>query len=247
MSPILATIARARVDELVARRILRRMLQWLTNALLRRRAAPGVVPDLRSLRRRFAEERVRGRPSREERALALALRVSRERLAAVTGGATCARCAEAAPPPIGRWGGGFCCGGKTENLFDEDGIAALRAGGTRRRHLRRRDTDQAGCLFRGPEGCALPPRHRPDVCLRHLCSDLRGELARGGALAAAEAAIRENESLFAAFLESRADRLARAFCRGLLRAVSAAPKRGRSRPPTDGSGRSMCAARRGSV
>jgi hypothetical protein len=36
--------------------------------------------------------------------------------------------------------------------------------------------DHAGCAFRGERGCSLPPEHRPSVCVRYVCLELREEL-----------------------------------------------------------------------
>ncbi len=197
--------------------------RWLAKVVRQRRAPRARLAALRLLRMRFAEDRAGGRASPEERTLAHALRRSREEIVRATGPVrACAVCAVKAPLPMGRWAGGYCCGGKTENLFDDVEVAALRAGGTRLRDLRGGPPEPAGCLFRGPAGCTLPPRHRPNRCLRYMCRDLQRDLHARGRLDALEAAAAENERLFTLFCEARDDRLRRQFTRSLVRAVSTA-------------------------
>jgi hypothetical protein len=202
------------------------MWAWWTSLARRWRAAREAAAAWRALRRRFAEERARGRPSIAERRLAAALVASREGLAAAFGDLlACARCAAHEPRPIGRWPGGYCCAGRTEDLFDEEAVAALRAGGTRPRHLRRGAREPAGCRFRGPAGCTLSPRHRPDRCLRYRCGELERELVTSGALAAVDREIRENLRLSEEFRTLRGERLAAEFCRRLAAAATAGARR----------------------
>jgi len=175
---------------------------------------------LRRLRRALRRERA-GRWLDREKDLALRLRVGRERIAAETGvlGA-CARCATPYPLPASAWAGGYCCSGSTEALFDEVELAALAGAGTRPRHLRPPRTDAAGCIFRGSDGCSLPPRHRPNKCLRFLCADARREVHARGALDLVEALCRDNERQFEILARIRLARLERSFCEELLRRVT---------------------------
>ena len=172
----------------------------------------------RSPAQRLAAERRRGHFSNSEREIAHALRASRERIAETAGEVrTCAHCADESPGPSGPWAGGYCCTGRTELLFDEAEIAALAAAGTRPRHLRRRPTHPTGCRFLSDRGCVLPPRHRPNQCLRYLCPELQRELHARGVLDRIEQACEENERLFRSFDERRKERLEGAFCERLLR------------------------------
>lgn len=175
---------------------------------------------LRQLRRALRRERAAGRPSDQERELALRLRVSRERIARDAGVLqACARCAASYPLPASTWAGGYCCSGRTEALFDELELASLGAASTRPRHLRSWRSDVAGCIFRGPKGCGLPPLHRPNKCLRYLCPDAQRELHARGALELVEALCRDNERQFEHLARLRLARLEDSFCEELLRQV----------------------------
>ncbi|MFH2007466.1 MAG: hypothetical protein ABI333_12850 [bacterium] len=172
--------------------------------------------ELRQLRQALREVRATGAHSADERALATVLRSSREQLASALGSLTaCAGCATPYPLPASQWPGGFCCSGRTDALFDEGELAALHASGTRPRHLRPPRAARAGCLFRGPAGCSLPPRHRPNQCLRYLCRDVQHELHARRALARVEELCQENKALFERLLRLRKDRLERSFCDNL--------------------------------
>jgi len=145
----------------------------------------------------------------EELSLARQLRRLREAVCrTIDASEACASCAQGRPPPHGRWEGGFCCGGDTAELFTEAELAALKLAGTRLRHLRPR-LSAAGCIFRGARGCALPPRHRPNICVGYLCNDLRRELARRGTLDRVEAMCDELRDRFEAFARLRRRRLDR--------------------------------------
>jgi hypothetical protein len=103
-------------------------------------------------------------------------------LRAFDGAHACGGCGRGRPAPHGRWDGGFCCGGRTEGVFDDDEVAALALAGTRPRDLRPppdRD-DHAGCAFRGATGCSLEPAHRPALCVRFACRELEAELRAAG-------------------------------------------------------------------
>jgi len=90
---------------------------------------------------------------------------------------SCGSCAKGHPLPFGRWDGGHCCGSRTEVLFSDDELAALKLAGTTARELRPPTTELAGCAFRGASGCSLDPRDRPTLCVRYLCRDLEREIA----------------------------------------------------------------------
>ncbi len=173
---------------------------------------------LRRLRQALRRERRSGRWSPQELALARLLRDGRERIAAETGCLwACARCAGAYPPPASTWDGGYCCSGSTDALFDELELAALYASGSRPRHLRPPRAPVAGCIFRGPRGCSLPPRHRPNKCLRFLCRDAQRELHLGGSLETVVALAAENERQLGQLAQLREARLEERFCKELLR------------------------------
>lgn len=175
---------------------------------------------LRELRRALRQARSAGRPSEPERDLIRRLLASRERIAAEAGTLqACARCAAPYPLPASTWAGGYCCSGRTEALFDELELATLDGAGTRPRHLRPPRTDAAGCIFRGPTGCSLPPRHRPNKCLRFLCADAQRELHARGALTLVEALCADNERQFQQHAQRRLARLETAFCDELVRRV----------------------------
>lgn len=111
------------------------------------------------------------------------------------------------PLPNGRYAGGYCCGSPTENLFTEDELAQLFASGTRPRHLRSAARIQAGCVFRSPGGCSLPPAHRPNTCVSYICQDLARELGQRGDLARAEALAARITALFNKAARVRRERL----------------------------------------
>lgn len=149
--------------------------------------------------RRAARRRV----SEETRALAAELRELRPQvLAAFEGVRACAGCGRGHSLPHGRWDGGFCCGGRTDGVFDDDEVAALALAGTRPRDLRLPAGDHAGCAFRGPEGCSLDARDRPNLCVRFVCRELEGELREDGEWARVRALTRRLETTFARFVRS---------------------------------------------
>lgn len=141
--------------------------------------------------------------SDETRALAAELRELRPLvLAAFEGVRACAGCGHGHSLPHGRWDGGFCCGGRTDGVFDDDEVAALALAGTRPRDLRLPAGDHAGCAFRGPEGCSLDARDRPNLCVRFVCRELEGELREDGEWARVRALTRRLETTFARFVRS---------------------------------------------
>jgi hypothetical protein len=130
--------------------------------------------ELRDVRRRLAGRAGPRVASPEEVRLALRLRVLRESLCAQLGRVEACTCC--VRPRSLDWPGGHCCSGRTEDLFTEDELAALKLSGTTSSQLRSPLTGHAGCAFRGPLGCSLPPAHRPSLCVRYMCFDLQREL-----------------------------------------------------------------------
>ena len=154
--------------------------------------------------------------SRMERELGLRLRQRREEISAhFTSVTSCAHCAKGAPDPNGRWDGGFCCGGHTEALFDEDQLTVLMAGGTSRRFLTLPRSAHAGCAFRGPTGCSLVAGNRPTLCVAYICDELRGELAQRSLLAPIERLIEDLLKDFERFKKLRSHRLEKEWLREL--------------------------------
>lgn len=107
----------------------------------------------------------------------------RARLGTLTGTpSSCRTCAHRLPGGRPDFAGGHCCGGDTAGYTPERELAPLALAGTRLWRARATDTHH-GCMFRAPEGCTLPARDRPSMCLRYLCRELMSELARRGVLA----------------------------------------------------------------
>ena len=177
--------------------------------------------EARRLRLRFAaevgaarsgegsgEEAAKGSERPPESAVAAELRALRLELAAAVGAVeSCKSCAIGHPPPHGRFSGGHCCGLQTEDAFNDDEVAALASAGTRPADLRLPRGDHAGCAFRGPGGCSLELPHRPNLCVRYLCPDLKRELHRRGDLAAIERIGERLESAYLRFITLRKVRL----------------------------------------
>jgi hypothetical protein len=139
--------------------------------------------DVAALRRRFAAAPGPDEESAEAIALAEELRRLREALSAALAGVTsCSGCAHGHPLPHGRWRGGHCCGTRTELVFTDDEVAALRLAGTTPSRLVPPAGDVAGCAFRGPQGCSLEVVDRPNICVRFVCLELQGELRERGDL-----------------------------------------------------------------
>lgn len=166
--------------------------------------------DAADLRRRLAAARAED-ASAEEREIAAELRRLREALAAAFSEvASCSGCARGHPLPHGRWHGGHCCGGPTRGVFTDDEVAALALGGTAPLDMVLPSGDHAGCAFRGPEGCALAPADRPNICTRYVCRELEGELRERGDLRAIKAAASALGKAFERFRKARDARLAAA-------------------------------------
>ncbi len=137
--------------------------------------------EVASLRLRLMAEASPRQVDPQERRLALRLRDMRTQMIGLIGDVrACRSCARGYPLPHGRWEGGYCCGGTTENVFQQEELACLRASGTRPRDFRTPRAVHAGCAFRGPRGCSLAPAHRPNLCVRYTCRDLHEEFSKRG-------------------------------------------------------------------
>ena len=181
----------------------------LLHILDRLRHVRSRADDLAALRRRLGCRSGRRPVTAQEASDATELRRLRETMSAALGRCDCcATCARGYPPPHGRFEGGYCCGGGTDNVYSSDEIAALRLSGTRPHHLFAPQGDHAGCVFRGPRGCSLPPAHRPNICVYFLCSALTRELAARGELDQIEALCEQMHSLLRRFMADRTTRLA---------------------------------------
>jgi hypothetical protein len=133
--------------------------------------------ELAKLRARFAAQPARREADPRRVALADELRELREQMAsAFSDVEACHGCARGHPEPAGRWDGGHCCGGGTFRVFTQEEVAALKLAGTRPGDLTPPKGDHAGCAFRGATGCSLAPAHRPSICVRYVCMELRAEL-----------------------------------------------------------------------
>jgi len=112
--------------------------------------------EVHTVRRRLVAQPSAARASEEQVRLARELRRLREELTRLLDGATsCSGCARGHSLPHGRWSGGQCCGGHTEEIFTDHELAALRLSGTTPARLAPPRSDHAGCAFRGPLGCSL--------------------------------------------------------------------------------------------
>ena len=166
--------------------------------------------ELARLRSLFAQMPAADDPgaSPEEAQLASELRRLREELSRALGEVqSCRGCARGHPLPFGRWTGGHCCGGRTENLFTEHEVAALKLGGTTPAQLTPPRSDHCGCTFRGPTGCTLQPGDRPNVCVRYFCAELTEELRGRGDFADLRALCTKLDQTFDRFVAVRSARL----------------------------------------
>ena len=154
------------------------MLLPLERLLRRRSVEPRSRADeLAALRARFRAQPSTGEagPAAVESARRLwQLRVSMS--AAFTHVEACHGCARKRPEPNGHWPGGSCCGARTADLFTATEVASLKLAGVSAADLRPPRGDHAGCAFRGETGCSLAPQHRPNICVRYVCLELRAEL-----------------------------------------------------------------------
>jgi hypothetical protein len=160
--------------------------------------------EIASVRARLDAAAERG-ASDEAVALALELRALKPQvLAAFQAVHACTGCGRGRSLPHGRWDGGFCCGGRTDGVFDDDETAALALSGTRAGDLRGPAGDHAGCAFRGPDGCSLHAHDRPSLCVRFVCRELEGELRESGEWARVRSLTRRLETTFARFVSALA-------------------------------------------
>ena len=133
--------------------------------------------ELATLRARFSAQ-----PSAREagpEAVASAARLKELRVAmsrAFSNVEACSGCGKKRPEPHGHWPGGACCGSRTLDLFTQHEVASLKVAGVRARDLEPPKDDHAGCAFRGERGCSLSAEHRPNICVRYICLELRAEL-----------------------------------------------------------------------
>lgn len=178
------------------------MLVPVTSLLRRLRGEPAVVTketEAAALRARI-KAAARAPATEPSRALALELRELRPRvLEAFDNVRACSGCGRGRPLPHGQWNGGFCCGGATTGVFDDDEVAALALAGTRPRDLRAAPGDHAGCAFRGSRGCTLEPVDRPNLCVRFACRELEAELKASGEWERVRGLTRQLEQTFAKF------------------------------------------------
>ncbi len=166
------------------------------------------VAELRRLRELLDRLPLPADARPEERALAEELRRLRESLISALGDVqSCRGCARGHPLPHGRWAGGHCCGGRTELLFTEHEVAALKLSGTTAQKLTPPRADHCGCSFRGPEGCTLQPADRPNVCVRYFCPELSAELRGRADWEALRALCARLDQTFDRFVALRSARL----------------------------------------
>lgn len=140
------------------------------------------------------------------RALARELADRRRELANAVGAVrSCSGCARGRPLPQGRWDGGQCCSARTTEVFTDDEVAALALAGTTPSRLVAPSGDHAGCAFRGEKGCSLDVVDRPTLCVRYICRELEGELAKRGDLPAIKRIARELGAAFTKLASQRVE------------------------------------------
>jgi hypothetical protein len=179
--------------------------QHLVDRLRHPRSRADEVAALR--RRLVAAPGPEGVSAGEEEAAAALIRLRRELTEALAGVVSCGGCARGHPLPHGRWPGGHCCGTRTEQVFTDDEVSALRLSGTTPARLRPPEGDHAGCAFRGPAGCSLDPADRPNICVRFICRELDEELEVRGDRRAVRAIAAALGEAFERFRRLRAARL----------------------------------------
>src|SRR4051812_2194735 len=87
--------------------------------------------EVAALRRRLAAAPSASAVGAEEVELAGSIKRLKVALSAAFGAvASCSGCARGHPLPHGRWNGGHCCGGRTDGVFSDVEVAALRLSGT---------------------------------------------------------------------------------------------------------------------
>ncbi len=146
--------------------------------LLRRSSEPqSRTGELVTLRARFRAQpsaRGAGDDAVESARRLRALRV--EMSAAFENVEACSGCAKGRSEPHGHWRGGACCGSRTLDLFSPAEVASLKLAGISPADLEPPRGDHAGCAFRGESGCSLSAEHRPNICVRYVCLELRAEI-----------------------------------------------------------------------
>lgn len=179
--------------------------------LLRRRAEPASrEEELVRLRARFRAQPSAREAGPEAVASAERLKSLRVEMASAFGDVNaCGSCARGRPEPNGHWVGGSCCGSRTLDLFSPAEVAALKLVGVSARNLEPPRSDHAGCAFRGPDGCSLSPEHRPNICVRYVCLELRAELIESAARDEALAERWRRITKLGAALRDEAERFAR--------------------------------------
>jgi hypothetical protein len=185
------------------------MLAWLFVSLKylldRLCGARARADELYALRRRLnAKERPAVAGDAETQLALRLLQLRQELLARIGPVESCAHCAQS---QSATWPGGFCCSGHTEALFTDHELAALKLAGTTAATLSPPRANQAGCVFRGPKGCSLKVAHRPCLCVRFVCSELRSELDRRGDCAAIVRLQGELKLAFDSFVQQRDQRI----------------------------------------
>jgi hypothetical protein len=163
--------------------------------------------EVHAVRRRLAVQPAPNAASDEELTLARdLLRLRKELTHALGAVSACSGCARGHSLPHGRWNGGQCCGGRTEEIFTDDELGALRLSGTTPARLDPPRSDHAGCAFRGPTGCSLDVADRPNLCVRYICRELEAELLEHGTLTNVKKVARELGRTFDQFSRVRAAR-----------------------------------------
>lgn len=118
----------------------------------------------------------------------------------------CTRCAKGHPLPYGRWPGGHCCGSRTEALFTSDELLSMKLAGVTLAGMIPPRSEHSGCAFRGPNGCSLSPKHRPNLCVAYMCRDLERELRRRGDASTLLGLQKELRTTFERFTERQSAR-----------------------------------------
>jgi hypothetical protein len=165
------SVADSKMNDLVP---LRRLLNRLRHGAER-------AEELAELRDRYEKEPSAAEADPEDIALAKRLKSLRERLSDEFSRTTihaCTSCAKGHPLPYGRWPGGHCCGSRTDALFTNDELLAMKLANLGLDALVPPRAEHSGCAFRGPGGCSLEPSHRPNLCVAYTCRDLEHELRK---------------------------------------------------------------------
>ncbi|MEO8548977.1 MAG: hypothetical protein ABI678_03365 [Kofleriaceae bacterium] len=198
------------------------MLIAVERLLLKLRQPASRAGELIELHRRLRAE-VRSEPAAEEHVLAAAILDQKRQVSALLDAVTsCRSCATGQPFPTGHFAGGACCAGVTNELFDDNELAALAHAGTRVGDLAAPRTDHAGCAFRGAHGCTLEVSHRPARCVRYVCDTLWRELHDLGRLAKVEAELAELDRRVHQFRAVREERVDRQVLAPLIEAIAEA-------------------------